>query len=266
MRRSSKVLSRADKAARILWRARTKGQRIEGLPDELLPRTLAQGYAIQKAFVARIGHQTGWKLSAAGPASRQRLGIDHCLIGRLTSDRATPNGGRLSMRELYLPVVEPEFGFEIGRSVDVTKHQLADADILGGVSTVRLALEIPDAHYRERDSLTHAPTIVADNAWAGHYVVGPAVPEWRRLNLTSSTAAIVKNGAVAEIGSGAFVIGGPVAAFLWLARALGEMGETLEPGQVVITGTCTPVVKVVAGDRIVADFGSLGTLSVAFDV
>jgi 2-keto-4-pentenoate hydratase len=50
----------------------------------------------------------------------------------------------------------------------------------------------------------------------------------------------------------------------WLANRLGEFGVTLHANSVVLPGAVCASVAVGHGDRVVADFGPLGTVSIAF--
>jgi 2-keto-4-pentenoate hydratase len=67
------------------------------------------------------------------------------------------------------------------------------------------------------------------------------------------------------VGHGKNVLGDPRAALAWCANELRQLGLTLRAGEVVTTGTCHPPLPISAGDRMEADFGSLGKVSVAFE-
>ncbi len=54
-------------------------------------------------------------------------------------------------------------------------------------------------------------------------------------------------------------------ALTWLANELRELGIGLRSGQVVTTGTCMTPLELVAGDRVRADFGALGSVEVRFE-
>jgi 2-keto-4-pentenoate hydratase len=250
-------------ATAVLRAARESGTRLQAWPPGLEPATLEEGYAIQAALLAGLPAQTGWKLAAAGRAPQERLGIDRPIIGRLTADRELPDGGRLSMSRLWEPVAEPEIGFVMAGRIGPEGREPADSDILSAVGTVRLAIEVPDAWFRDRDALA-APSIIADNSWSGFYVLGPRVDDWRGRDLASAAVVVRRNGEEVATGSGALISKGPVACLLWLARELRSQGLAMEPGQAVITGTCTWPVAVAAGDVVVADFGPLGSLSLGF--
>jgi 2-keto-4-pentenoate hydratase len=65
-------------------------------------------------------------------------------------------------------------------------------------------------------------------------------------------------------GDGTAVLGDPRLPLVWLVNELSALGVALEPGQFVSTGTCMVPLAVQAGDRVDADYGVLGRMSVAF--
>ncbi len=50
----------------------------------------------------------------------------------------------------------------------------------------------------------------------------------------------------------------------WLANKVAAFGISLEPGHVVMPGSCTRAVDVAPGDTIRADFDRLGYVTVTF--
>ena len=82
------------------------------------------------------------------------------------------------------------------------------------------------------------------------------------LDLAEDTVRGVKNGAVAETGVGANVLGDPRIALTWLVNELSQFGYPVKKNQVVITGTCVKPMAIAAGDHIQGDFGQLGGISV----
>jgi 2-keto-4-pentenoate hydratase len=131
------------------------------------------------------------------------------------------------------------------------------------VASLHLAIEIPDSRY-EAFERAGAPQLIADNACAHHFVVGPAVSErWRDLDLAAHAVAGTINGGPPCRGSGGNVLGDPRIALQWLANELSAHAIALEAGQTVSTGTCVVPMAIAPGDHVRGDFGVLGTIEVA---
>jgi 2-keto-4-pentenoate hydratase len=60
------------------------------------------------------------------------------------------------------------------------------------------------------------------------------------------------------------VLGDPATAVAWLARKVAAFGVTLEPGHVILPGSCTQAIDARPGDQFVAEFAGLGTVHVNF--
>jgi 2-keto-4-pentenoate hydratase len=134
---------------------------------------------------------------------------------------------------------------------------------MDAVATLHPAIEIPDSRYEHFETVGLAQ-LVADNACAHRFVLGPAAPEsWRSLDLAAHRGCALKNGAVAGEGIGSNVLGSPVTALTWLANELSQHGLTLAAGQVVTTGTCLVPLTIAAGDHVEGDLGSVGRVSVS---
>jgi 2-keto-4-pentenoate hydratase len=52
---------------------------------------------------------------------------------------------------------------------------------------------------------------------------------------------------------------------VWLANQQSRFGRGLKAGDIVSTGTCTGLDRVKPGDRVVADFGSLGRVEIVLE-
>ena len=74
----------------------------------------------------------------------------------------------------------------------------------------------------------------------------------------------LRNGEIVETGASGAVLGNPATAVAWLANKVHEFGVRLEPGHVILPGSCTRAVDVAAGDVITAEFAGLGSVTVSF--
>ena len=72
------------------------------------------------------------------------------------------------------------------------------------------------------------------------------------------------SGEVISTSTGAAVQGSPVNAIAWLANTLGRLGIGLKAGEIILSGSQSPLVPVKAGDSLVCSVGGLGSCSVRF--
>jgi 2-keto-4-pentenoate hydratase len=257
--------SRTEQAAALLWRTRLEQRRIETLPDHLRPHSLAEGYAIQDAMVAAAAQPVlGWKIAATSKAGQEHIGVTEPLAGRLFRDFVLRDGARLPAAPLHMKVMEAEFAFRMGRDLPPRNTAYRQAEVCDAAAALHLAIEVPDARF-ERFAEIGPAQIVADDAFASWFLLGPEVPDWQQLDLSVQRVRVMRSGALAADGVGANALGDPRIALTWLANHLAQRNIGLKQGDIVTTGTCVTPPTAAPGDQFVAEFSGLGRVTVAFN-
>jgi 2-keto-4-pentenoate hydratase len=255
---------RAKQAADILWSAWQEKRLLEALPDDCRPHSLEEGYAIQDTLAALHGGEViGWKIAATSANGQRHIGVSEPLGGRLFAKFCHPDGARLPAGPLHMRVAEAEFAFRLAKDLPPRANPYATAEVMAAVDTLHLAIEVPDSRYRDF-ARVGAPQLAADDSCACFFVLGAEAVGWRDVDLAAHPVVGYKNGAVAERGSGANVLGDPRVALAWLANDRAGRGDGLKAGHIVTTGTCIKPVLIWPGDQVVADFGSLGQVRAEF--
>ncbi|TQM06295.1 2-keto-4-pentenoate hydratase [Pseudonocardia kunmingensis] len=252
--------NRAGAAADVLWNAWSTGERITGLPTHLRPGDATGGMAVQRALAAHAGPSYGWKVAATNTAGQAHIGVTGPLPGLLFDRFRHEPGEVLPSGDLHMRVVEAEFAYRMGADV---APGAGSEDVLAAVDGLHLAVEVPDSRFT-RFETAGAAQLRADCACAGRFVLGPDVPGWRDLDLSTWGTAVWINGTQAATGSGGAVLGDPRTALAWIAEDLHRHGLRLRAGDVVTTGTTTAPVPVAPGDAVRADFGGLGEVAFRF--
>jgi 2-keto-4-pentenoate hydratase len=244
------------------WRAGTK---IGALEDSIRPRNRADAYAIQ-AELERTSREKlfGWKIAATSEAGQRHINVAGPLAGRILAETVLPDGSAAIMAGNEMRVAEPEFAFRMGKDLPPRATPFSVAEVLDAVATLHPAIEIPDSRFADFVSAGEAQ-LIADNACAHLFVLGAATTaDWRARDLVEERPRILMRGQH-YVGHGKNVLGDPRVALAWLANELRGLGITLRAGEVVTTGTCHPPLPIAAGDRMDADFGVLGKVSVGFE-
>ncbi|MEO8039944.1 MAG: fumarylacetoacetate hydrolase family protein [Betaproteobacteria bacterium] len=255
-----------ERAAELLWTTWQEGGLLDALPEAFRPASVPEGFAIQAAITRLSGDSRfGWKIAATSAAGQAHIGVDGPLAGTLLAGRARPCPARFPLGANLMRVAEAEFAFRIGRDLPARAEPYSAEEVLGAVTSLHPAIEVPDSRYRDF-ARVGAAQLTADNACASWFALGPATDrKWRELDLAQHPVRAYVNGSLAQSGSGANVLGDPRVALTWMANALSRFGTGLAEGEVVTTGTCVKPVVVDEGDTVVADFGPLGRAEVAFD-
>jgi 2-keto-4-pentenoate hydratase len=165
-------------------------------------------------------------------------------------------------------VAEPEFAFAMAQDLPPQAAPYTQQQVMAAVASLHPALEVPDSRLEPFTAAEEAQ-LLADNACARHFVLGPAAPDvWREMDLsTYPVKARVEQGNLLKYtreGTGGNVLGDPRIALTWLANQLSSLGITLQKGHVVTTGTCMVPLELQPGDSASADYGPLGRVEMIF--
>lgn len=234
------------------------------ITDEFPNLSWDDAYAIQDEIRRRKlerGHRiVGLKCGLTSRAKMKQMGCDKAVFGWVADYQAVADGGEVKIAELVHPKVEPEIVF-------VTKKALKGPGchigaVLAATDFVMAGIEIIDSRYR--DFRFDLPSVIADNTSASRFVVGGRVRPVDAVDLRNMGVVLEINGEVKAIGAGAAVLGHPAAAIAMLANHLGERGEEIPAGSMILSGGVTEAVLVKAGDSVTLRIQDLGSTSVRF--
>jgi len=249
-------------ASAILWDHWMAGERMDALPEAVRPASRTEGYAIQALLEERSAEPIfGWKLAATSPAGQEHIGVDGPLAGRILAERLVVPGGICPFHNNLMQVAELEFAFRMGRTLPPRSAAYSVEDVLDAVGSLHLAVEVPDSRYHVFER-AGAPQLIADNACANYFAVGPATEvDWRGIDLARHEVIGFIDDGPPQCGIGSNVLGDPRVALQWLANELSQLGIPLEAGQTVSTGTCVVPMAIAPGSRVRGNFGPLGMIA-----
>jgi 2-keto-4-pentenoate hydratase len=249
----------AHAAAALLWDCWHRGDCLAALPSDLQPHSRDDGYAIQAALEARSGAPLfGWKIAATSAAGQKHIAVDGPLAGRLFAERVFQDGGTVPFGHNRMRVAEAEFAFRMARDLPPRARDYTAAEIVDAVASLHPAIEFPDSRYTDFTSVG-AAQLVADNACAHYFVLGPPVSaSFREADLAAHAVTGTIDGRLTREGRGANVLGDPRVALAWLVNELSRLHLTLRAGEIVTTGTCLVPLEIEPGNHVVMDFGIFG--------
>jgi 2-oxo-hept-3-ene-1,7-dioate hydratase len=255
--------------ARELHESERSRQQVEHFSKRYAGMTIADGYAISRAWVAMkiaAGRQVrGHKIGLTSRAMQQSSQIDEPDYGTLLDDMFFAPGD-LPTERFIAPRVEVELAFILKRKLQGA--QVSVEDVLAATDYVQPAIEIIDARIEQFDRHTKAPRkvydTISDNAANAGIVLGGRQVRPNEVDLPWVGAVLRQNGVVEETGLAAGVQGHPAVGIAWLAQKLAPWGECLEAGEVVLAGSFTRPVPARRGDLFDADYGPLGRFTFRF--
>lgn len=251
--------------AQSLLQAEQNRTAIKPIIDTNQALTIEQAYQISKAVLdlrsQRDGVRVvGRKVGITSKAVQQWLKVDQPDFGYITNDRVISDPGVLSSSVFIQPRIEGEIAF-------ILKHDLAGpgltaTDIIRATDFILPALEVVDSRI-ENWQITIQDT-VADNASSGYCVLGQKPVLLSELDLSLAGMSLYENGRVGSTGTGAACLGHPVNAVVWLANTLGQLGEVLKAGEIIMSGALGPVLNVKENNHYRMVLAGIGDVSCYF--
>jgi 2-keto-4-pentenoate hydratase len=224
--------------ADALLAAETSREPIDALTATYPQLTVEDAYAVQQVNTARklaAGHRiVGRKVGLTSLAMQQQLGVDQPDYGAITDDMLVQAPATIDLSSLIASRVEGEFAFRVGRDVPAgiyTPDQLRDI-----VDEVYVSMEIIDSRIANW-KIKLADTI-ADNASSARLVIGVGSSATSELfdALPETVLTLERNGQPVASGAGREVLGDPIRGALWVVNRLGELGEDLRAGEIILAG------------------------------
>lgn len=251
-------------AAHALWDADRSKLPIAPLTDTYPGFDVVDAYEVQLLNIARQVDEgaviRGHKVGLSAKAMQQMLGVHEPDYGHLLDTMFVLEGDAVPISRFCQPRAEIEVAFVLGRPL--RGPGVTVADVVRATDYVLPSIEIVDS--RVVDWKIKIADTIADNASSAALVLGARPTRLHDVDPALVGAVLRKNGEIVETGCSGAVLGNPVTAVAWLANKVAAFGVTLEPGHVIMPGSCTRMVPISAGDTIRADFDVLGSVGVSF--
>ena len=262
-------------AAQYFIRARHDHQLIPGMPEELIPRTEEEGYAVQDAVMTwhrdnesdEIG---GFKAGVVSYKNRQiiggkeALGFDSPAFGAIRKSTiyrdeavvkqadfcAAPEKLREPLALAAGPRVESEFAVRIGEDIPAEGVPYTRDSVGEFVAECMVGIELVDPRGEYFDfGLPNGALQIADYCGNWGAVFGHGRTDWQKLDLAALRTKISANGKEIDTGTGADLAvnppGHPFEILAWMASHLAKFGgrETIpnhiRKGDLLLLGSAT---------------------------
>jgi 2-keto-4-pentenoate hydratase len=248
-----------DLAAAIddFWTARLRG---EYFPKTYRDRlSLDDAYRIQLTLIGRrvaAGEDhIGWKVGLTAKAIQEQFGFYEPVFGCILETR--PSGHVFGATELIHPGFETELCIRLAHPLE---GHVSIEDVRAAIDVIHPSFEIIETR---GDLVSQIALAIADNAQQRSVVLGAPVPLPAHVALDEIEAGVQLNGREVARGRGNAVLGNPLNSIAWLARKLGNYGQKLRAGDIIMTGSFVRQFPLSPGDIAVAEFSEIGRVEVA---
>ena len=247
-----------DTLAQQLLEARLKGH---SLAHNHYPTTMAEAYQIQQSISDLSDCQvTGYKIGATTDHTMELLGVTEPIYGPLFNQYCFDSGVTLPIHNGHGVHVETEFVIGLKHAVSCARGPVSVDELREATAWVAGGFELIGSRYKtlpEKRGLC----AIADSGSNVAMVTGERVSKWQHLELQRSKVSLLINDKQVATGhSGMSVAGDPISMAAWLVNHPQMQQRGLLAGEMISCGTCTGVIPVRSGDRLLAQFEDLPDL------
>ncbi len=202
---------------------------------------------------------TGWKVAFGSEQAMRNLGIEAPLVGFLTDAARRETGTSYSLAGSTKCALEPEIAVHIGTDLPGGASR---EEAKGAIEALSTAYELADLDL----PLDQLEEIVATDIFQRAYILGQPNPVRAGGDLTGVVGRVALNGAeIHVVDNPETAIGRDlVESVRDVANYLAAAGTGLRAGEVIITGSITPLLWVQPGEHYTYEATSLGELEVSF--
>ncbi len=202
----------------------------------------------------------GYKVGFTNIAVRDKIGLPDSTYGYIMDTMILGSGSKIAFKDLIAPKIECEICFKLDK--DIYGKNISVEQVLNATKGVGASFEICDS--RILNWKCAYPDFFADNGFSARVVLGGDWKEISRCNLLEEEVTLFQDNKEISKGKGEMAIGHPARALSWLAGKLHERGRGLMAGQIVMTGTLTPIYPVDRPSAFSCRFSTLGEVRIAF--
>ena len=248
-----------------LYQALKSRSTVQPITDRESGFSITDAYYVSQKILAHRESDgervVGKKIGVTSKAVQEMLNVHQPDFGFLTDTMEYADGTTIPIAgNLIQPRAEGEIAFRL--KSDLKGPGVTESEVLVATATIIPCFEIVDS--RIEDWKIKIEDTIADNASCGFYVLGTNEVDPRDYDLPNLKLTVWKNGEHHSEGLGSAVQGNPLTAVAWLANTLGEFGISLNAGEVILSGSLTPLIPVVAGDEMKLELEGIGNCSCKF--
>ena len=249
--------------AEKLWNARASNTLIPQSYSDY-PTTEADAYEVQAQMIEVSGLGViGWKIGATADALLELLGVTQPFVGPLFERYVYSSGDEVPILEGHK--LESEITIRLKSPLPYREAPYSRDEVAAAVAAILPSIEIVGAR-SEGEFAGAGFRLIADGGVNVATILGNEITAWENIGLESSQISVTVNDKTVAVGSTSALIWEHVFdALIWATQQPYLKDRGLLANDLIMTGTCTGVTELSAGDTALVDFGILGKVSARFN-
>ena len=245
--------------AERLYRARLDGGTVP-IEPAAIGEDLDAAYALQQEVLRQIGDPSdSWKVGSTSAEAQAALGTTEPGAARVPKRFRFTSPANVPIFAAHDAKLEAEFAFRLSQDLPPRDAEYKADEVAAAIDGVAPSLEIVGSRLAGGLTGSGRAAVTADGGANIALVTGDFIADWQRFDLPSHQMTVTINGELSASGEGRRALGNPFNVMIWLANRQRQR-DGLRAGEAATTGTCSGLLDLNAGDVVVADYGTLGTV------
>ena len=233
---------------------------LEQVPD----LTPLEAYQIQMARMDRAvaggDRIIGYKAALTSVAMQQQAGVNEPVLGTLLASRTFQEDAPIALSGFIKPTLEPEVAVLL--KSPLKGPGVTELEVLAAVAGYLPCVEVGDI--RTGENVRSLQQTIVCNTFNGGHVFGQPLTAPQGVDLRYEGMVMQVNGEPLASATAIEVLGDPLRSVAFMANKLSEVGRSLEPGMVLMTGSIVKSVVLQPGDSVQVDFSKIGRVQARF--
>ena len=206
----------------------------------------------------------GYKAALTSRAMQQLNNLNEPVMGMLSQSGLYTEEKPISLKTFLHPTLEPEIGVLLEKPL---KGPGVNAfDVLHATRGFMPAVELGDMRHGNREGETRGVRqTICCNTFNGGHIFGPVLTLPHQIDTALEGMSLYCDGVLVGSGTGAEVLGHPLNSVAYIANTLATIGQTLEAGMLILTGSIVRSIALSAGQVVRVRFSRLGEVCLRFE-
>jgi len=228
--------------------------------DPRILRGMEKQLRLRQARLNAGEKSIGWKVGFGAPAALERLRLDAPLVGFLTDKTLLTSNAIVSTTNWTRPQFEPEIAVYMGTDLTGMPDRKTTR---AAIASLGPAIELAEINFPPND----VEAMLAENIYNRYVILGKADTSRAGCILDGLVSRIYRNGQEFITTTDPQSMTGDIVDIVSnVANTLSAFGETLQAGEVIITGSVVPPIWVKSTEEIRYSLEPIDAISISINV
>lgn len=251
-------MTKISDAAKVFLKARKDRILIDAFPEDLLPETPEEAYAIHAATMKDLGEVAGWKLAVSRPGGTPKA-------SPIPQSRVLPSPATIVRSDLHAERAETEIAVRFSSDFPDRIQPYTQEDVAAAIGALCPAVELLASRFQNPSDMP-ALARLADLQGNACIVTGDDLTEWKGFDWETPQMTLLIDGVPVQSVEGSHPQANVLESLTWLVNRQRGTERPILAGDIIMTGAPNMTsCQVTQASRVDAAVAGLGKVEIIFE-